>query len=264
MEIFGIIRPTFEEYPNRYADKETIVFEPQNPNYSYDENDIIEFFNNKDIKTFILINPDNPTGNYIKKSGLLKLVKWAEDKKINIIIDESFVDFANEEDSTIIDLDILNAHKNLYIIKSISKSYGVPGLRLGVLASGNTEMIDYIKKDVSIWNINSFAEFYMQIYEKYKNDYNKALVLIRNERDRFEKELLSIKGIRVIPSQANYVMCEITNGMTAKELSKKLLINHQLFIKDLSKKLSGKQFIRLAVRDTVDNDKLIKALKEEI
>ena len=66
----------------------------------------------------------------------------------------------------------MNEYEHLFIMKSISKSYGVPGIRLGVLASGNIHMIDKLKKDVSIWNINSFGEFYMQIYKKYKNQYN--------------------------------------------------------------------------------------------
>ena len=71
-------------------------------------------------------------------------------------------------------------------MKSISKSFGVPGLRLGILASGDTTMIDYMKKDVAIWNINSFAEFYLQIEEKYRDDYEAALKKTRKERKRFE------------------------------------------------------------------------------
>ena len=109
-------------------------------------------------------------------------------------------------------------------MKSISKSYGVPGLRLGVLASGNTEIIAAMKKDVAIWNINSFGEFYMQIEEKYKKDYTEALVKIRAERERFEKQLATVKGVRVIHSQANYVMVELDEMISPKELLKTLRI----------------------------------------
>lgn len=96
-------------------------------------------------------------------------------------------------------------YPNLYIIKSISKSYGVPGLRLGILAGSNTEKIDKIKKRVLIWNINSMAEFFMQILDKYKNDYMISLARLKEERKRFGIELSTIEGLRVYPSEANYL-----------------------------------------------------------
>ena len=133
------------------------------------------------------------------------------------------MDFSDEEDSSIINQNILEGKEYLYVMKSISKSYGVPGLRLGVLASGNTNMIAKLKKEVSIWNINSFAEFYMQISEKYKNDYKTAMCKFRAERKRYEEKLTKISGLRVIPSQANYLMVEIINGMSSAELTRRLI-----------------------------------------
>ena len=260
--VSGFIRPTFEEYPNRYSNENSVYFKPENDNFSYDENDLIAFFDGKSIDNLVVVNPDNPTGNYISKNGLLKLVEWAAKKGIRLIIDESFVDFADEEDSTLIEQSLLDANPHLFVMKSISKSYGVPGLRLGVLASGNQDEIAFLKKDVAIWNINSFAEFYMQIEEKYKKDYAAALVKIRAERARYISELKAIDGIRVIPSQANYVMVELTGGHTSKEITKKLLIEYNILIKDLASKMNGKQFLRLAVRNTEDNNALICALKE--
>lgn len=257
----GYIRPTFEEYPNRYPAKDSIYLNIENENYAYKADDIIEFFDGKRVDNLVIVNPDNPSGNYIKKSGIKKLIKWSNQKHVNLIIDESFVDFSDEADASIITQDILDANKHLYVVKSISKSYGVPGLRLGILASGDTKLIDKIKKDVSIWNINSFAEFYLQIAEKYKNDYANALVEFREERARFGKELGKIKGLRVAPSQANYFMIEITDGHTSSEIVEKLLNGYSLFIKDLSKK-TGKNYIRVAIRNQEDNDKLIAALKE--
>lgn len=124
-------------------------------------------------------------------------------------------------------------------------------------------MIANLKKDVSIWNINSFAEFYMQIEEKYKCDYIDALKRFRKERTRFSEELAKVKGIRVIPSQANYVMVEITTGISAKELNRQLIIKHNILIKNLVAKIhqDGRQYIRLAIRNSQDNDKLIDSLK---
>ena len=260
----GFIRPTFEEYPNRYEDSFSINYYPDNEDFAYTADDLISFFSEKDIDNLVVVNPDNPTGNYIPKADLIRLIKWAGARNIRIIVDESFVDFSEEEDSSIIDQKILEEHPNLYVMKSISKSYGVPGLRLGILASGDINTISELKKDVAIWNINSFGEYYLQIEGKYGKDYTEALKKIRAERARFQESLSSIEGIRVIPSQANYIMVELKDGLNAKELVRELLIGHEILIKELTGKTGGKQYLRIAVRNTFDNNKLIDALKKTI
>ncbi len=174
------------------------------------------------------------------------------------------MDFADEENGTIIIQEILDANIHLHVIKSISKSYGVPGLRLGILASGDLRLVEELKKDVAIWNINSFGEFYMQIMEKYKRDYVNALALFREERTRFWELLGEIDGLRPIPSQANYVMVEVKGRVTSHQLTKIMLHKYNLLIKDLSGKMQGKQYLRLAVRNREDNDKLLDALKAEL
>ena len=239
-------------------------FIPDNKDYSYTAEDLINYFGQHKVDNLIVVNPDNPSGNYIPKAGLLKLIEWSKKEGIRLVIDESFVDFADEPDNTIIDQSILSNNPHLFVMKSISKSYGVPGLRLGVLASGDAETIAKMKKDVAIWNINSFGEFYMQIEEKYKKDYAAALVKIRAERARFQTELGKIKGVRVIPSQANFVMVELEENINPKELLKTLLIKHNLLIKELTTKTNGRNYLRLAVRNTEDNDVLINAMKEEL
>ena len=259
----GFVRPTFDEYPNRYAREDSVDFIPDNRDYAYTAEDLIAYFDDKEISNLIVVNPDNPSGNYIPKAGLLRLIEWAKQKGIDLVIDESFADFADEPDNTLIEQAILSDNQHLFIMKSISKSYGVPGLRLGVLASGNIETIAKMKKDVAIWNINSFGEFYMQIEEKYKKDYAAALIRIRAERERFQKELAKIRGFRVIPSQANYVMVELDDDISPKDLLKRLLIKHNLLIKELTTKTKGRNYLRLAVRNKEDNDVLIAALKEE-
>ena len=256
----GFVRPTFEEYPNRADKDREVVYTPSNENFSYSVDDLISFFSDKDISALVVVNPDNPTGSYIKKKDLLRLVSWSKEKGITLVIDESFVDFAEDEDSSLIEQSILSSNRHLFVMKSISKSYGVPGLRLGVLASGNVEAIKAIKKSVSIWNINSFAEFYLQIEEKYHKDYLASLTRIKEERKRFFSKLSSIEGLRTIPSEANYIMVEITGGKKATEVTKRLLSDYGILIKDLSAKIKGGEYLRLAVRDTKDNDRLIDAL----
>lgn len=260
----GFIRPTFDEYPNRYESQNSVFFTPINRDYSYTADDLMEYFEDKDIRSLIVVNPDNPTGNYMEKADVLRLTAWAEEKGIRLILDESFVDFAEEPDNTLIEQKILSDNPHLYVVKSISKSYGVPGLRLGVLASGDIGMVAALKRDAAIWNINSFGEFYMQIEEKYRSDYVDALERIRAERKRFQMELAEIRDIRVIPSQANYVMVELEGEMLSLELQKRLLIKHNILVKELTAKTNGRNYLRLAVRNSEDNDVLLYVLRQEL
>lgn len=261
----GIVRPAFEEYSNRYPKDRQIVYLPDNADHAYTAADIAEFFEGRDIDCLIIVNPDNPSGNYIPFDDLTALIDRVTARGIKLVIDESFADFADEPDNTLIRRDILKKYDNLYVIKSISKSYGVPGLRLGVLASGDTETVRRIKDDVSIWNINSFAEFYMQIAEKYADDYRIALEKLKKERARFFAELGKFSDIlRAIPSQANYIMAEVCGGMTSERLTRELFAKYSIMIKDLGTKegLRGGNYVRIAVRDAADNDKLLAALSE--
>lgn len=204
-----------------------------------------------------------PSGNYINKSGMSELFSWAKENGIALLIDESFSDFADEPGCSLINQEILDANPNLYVVKSISKSCGVPGLRLGILASGDKEAISRMKKDIAIWNINSFAEFYMQIAEKYSGNYTRALELFRAERARFLRGLGEIPGVRPIPSQANYIMAEISGNIDSSELAEALLTRSNILIKNLRSKTGG-SYVRLAVKSPEDNDALLEALREII
>ncbi len=258
----GVILPTFEEYPNRYDADRLEIFVPQNPDLAYTADDLMAYFADKDIRCLLLINPDNPSGNFIPFQDVLRLLAWAEEKGIRLVVDESFVDFSEGYDkNTLLRNDILSAHPQLVVMKSISKSYGVPGLRLGILASGDEAMIGWMKKDVAIWNINSFAEFYMQIFGKYENDYRRACGKFIQERSRFFAALQSVPFLRVIPSQANYFLCEVKSPYTSAELAR-CLLRKNILIKDCSAKkvFEGKNYIRIAVRGQEDNNKLIEAL----
>lgn len=261
----GVTRPTFEEYPNR-RDKESLVtFIPQNNEYRYSAQDLMDFFGKNPANNILLINPDNPSGNFIPTNDILVLADWCEKKNIRLIVDESFVDFSEGwENNTLLENRILETYPHMLVMKSISKSYGVPGIRLGILCSADTEIISQIKKKVSIWNINSFCEFFMQIYTKYEKDYKRACEKFINERNDFESKLREISFLRVIPSQANYFLVEVLPPFTANGLVLKMLKEFNILMRDCSGKggFDGKQYMRIAVRDHKDNAKLIESLKQ--
>lgn len=261
----GVVFPTFEEYPNRYWADKIVSYLPENPDFKYTAEELKAFFADKNLEALLLINPDNPSGNFIPKSDVLALAEWCEQRGVRFIVDESFVDFATGyPDNSLLHTDILTAHPTMGVMKSISKSYGVPGLRLGIFASADEDIIGYMKRDVAIWNINSFAEFYMQIFGKYESDYKTACYKFIDERSRFYNELQKVDFLRVIPSEANYFLCEITSRFTSKELTLLLLERHNILIKDCSTKkgFAGRNYIRIAIRDKHDNDVLVKALTE--
>ena len=253
--ILGVIRPTFEEYPNRW-DNNCVVYDCTDSDFSYDAQSVIKYFSDNKVDNLVLINPDNPSGHLLSKDDTCKVLEWCKCNSINLVLDESFLDFADEEDISLLSEQNLCEYSNLFIVKSISKSYGIPGLRLGILASGNTTVIESVKNDVSIWNINSMAEFFMQILDKYKADYRLSLNMLKSERKRFYNELNKLSNLKVYPSQANYFMCELLIGCDSKSVAAKLL-NKNILIKDLSGKIgNGRQYIRIAIR-TENEDKIL-------
>ena len=259
----GVIRPTFEEYPNRLPADRTVIAVPETDDFSYTVEDIEGWFFGK-VQNIILINPDNPSGHYLPKKDVLRLAADCEREDIRLVYDESFIDFADEENPSFMDESVLAACPHMVVVKSISKSYGVPGARLGILASGDSGLIAAMKKDVAIWNINSFGEFFMQIYEKYEKAYRQSLQQLSDARRIFEENLRAIPGVKVLPSQANYITVELTGSKSSRAVTRRLYIERNFLVKDLTPKMRrpGRQYLRLSVRTEAENKALTDALQD--
>lgn len=261
----GIVRPTFEEYPNRRSTEDLVTFIPDRPDYRYTADDLKDFFGRNHADNILVINPDNPSGNFIPANDLLSLAEWCGERGTRLIVDESFVDFSDGYvHNTLLHDRILEEYPHLVVLKSISKSYGVPGIRLGILCSADMELMASIRKSLSIWNINSFAEFFMQIFTKYEKDYHRACTRFAEERDRFGRELSGIPFLHVMPSQANYFLCRILPPYTAGGLVLTMLKRFDILTRDCSTKagLDGGQYMRIAVRSREDNDRLLAAFRQ--
>lgn len=259
----GFVYPTFEEYPNRISENRRVVFNPVSEGFRYSASDLIEFFTNKKISCLCLVNPDNPSGNLLSVKDVQELCLWASRQSIKILIDESFADFEDRDiRETLINSELLAEHPNLYVIKSIGKSFGVPGCRLGVLASGDEEFIGFAKKKVAIWNINPFGEMFMEIMPRYRADYEKGCDLIAEERNRFFAELSKIKFLQVFPSQANYFLARVKPPFDATSLTNLLWDNYKILLKDCSNKkgFPDSSYVRITVRNRSDNDMFLKTL----
>jgi histidinol-phosphate/aromatic aminotransferase/cobyric acid decarboxylase-like protein/choline kinase len=263
----GVSVPTFDEYRAAAGPDKIKAFRPFRPDFRYTADDLLSFARKEKVSALILINPDNPSGNFIPRADVLLLAERLAEDRVRLIYDESFLDFADgSADHTLIDSEILKRLPNLVAIKSISKSYGVPGLRLGVLATADHALLERVWKQVSIWNINSPAEHFLQIIDKYRADFRAACRMIAHERDRFVLALQEIPFVRTLPSQSNYVLCEILPPWKPATLAETLLNDFSVLIKDASGKLGfdDRAYVRLTIRDRKDDDYLLAALRKLI
>ncbi len=258
----GFVFPTFEEYPNRIEKSCQTIFTPLADNgFRYSAQDLIDYFGKHPVSSIILINPDNPSGNFLPKKDVLRLVTWTKHQGVRLLIDESFVDFA-EQPYTMLDSDFLSKNLHVNVMKSISKSYGVPGVRLGILACGNETQARLIQSRLSIWNINSFGEFFLQIAEKYQKEYREGCRKMAAARARFFSGLKTIPFLDPFPSEANYILCRVKKPFDTQKLCVKLWLEMKCLVKDCSMKkgFEGKPFVRLAVKSVEENDVLLKEL----
>lgn len=254
--------PSFNEYVRCFPDCEAVPVDSASCGYRFDMDTLLEAA--RTCSNLILINPDNPSGAFLEKDEVMELASVCRENGTMFVVDESFVDFAEPEKRfTLLDDGILSAYPNLLVMKSISKSYGVPGLRLGVCACGDVELIEKLRALLPIWNINSFGEYFFQIYGLYAAQYSEACNEICRQRSKMMEKLASFDFLEPYPSQANYIMCRV-KGIDSKELAGRLLREHDILIKDLSAKngFGGQSFIRVAVRDEKDNEALYLALEE--
>ncbi len=254
--------PAFNEYVRCFPDCEIFPISGAKSDFRFDMDELRKAA--KKMDNLVIINPDNPSGAFLTEEELLELCEICLDNNTTLVVDESFVDFAERKQRyTLLRNEILEAYPNLMVIKSISKSYGVPGLRLGVCASSNEGWIAEMKGLLPVWNINSFGEYFFQIYGLYASQYEAACDEICIQRRKMMERLAQFPFLKPYPSQANYIMCAV-EGMRSKDLANRLLKNNDLLIKDLSTKngFDGRDFIRIAVRDEADNAALYAALEE--
>lgn len=256
----GVVIPTFNEYIRCFPDNEIIEINSCDNDYKITKEMLLSY---KDkVENLIVINPDNPSGNFISKEDIMEIIDEYSKNNKKIIIDESFIDFADEDIRySLLSDNILDKYKNLYVIKSIGKSYGIGGLRLGVLCSSDYESLKIMKEKMPVWNINSIAEYFLQIFPIYKKDYENSCSKISEERKFMIEALNKNDKIKVYNSQANYLMCELKE-LNSSDLTLYLLKNNNIFIKDLKNKkgFENKEMIRIAIKSHDDNIEIINAI----
>jgi histidinol-phosphate/aromatic aminotransferase/cobyric acid decarboxylase-like protein len=194
----------------------------------------------------------------------MEFIAAATRLKQNVIIDESFIEFAGDGDASVASDLVRERHSNVIVVKSLSKSLGVPGLRLGYCLSGNEDWISRLNAMIPIWNTNSIAQYMLEMLPKYRNELEASFVRTREDRNAFCADLEALELIRPLPSGGNYVLCRLDErAQPGDELARALLSEHGILIKDCSAKFRSEsgQYVRFAVRTREDHRTLLRALQ---
>jgi len=179
-----------------------------------------------------------------------------------LIIDESFLDFSENSEKSSLEKEI-SKYPNMAIFKSMSKAYGICGLRIGYMLSANTKFTEAVRSGVHIWNINGFAEEFLRMLPNYKDEFLASCKKVRTDRDRMYHKINSIKGMTVYKPDANYIFCRLPEHVkSAPLIARDLFIKHNMLVKDCVGKSQpdADSYLRIASRTEEENNKLIEAL----
>ncbi len=255
--------PSFNEYVNAAPKDHVIEFPLEFPCFHLD----VDKFAAQAIKAkadfAVVVTPNNPTSIIIPKPDLIHLTKRLANHDCQLIIDESFIDFAQDRDQATMEHEI-ELYPNIAIFKSMSKAYGICGLRIGYLLTANEKFAKAVRHGIHIWNINGFAEEFLRILPNFHEDFIKSCKQVQQDRDELYENLKasSFKGI-VYKPDANFIFCRVPNaGLNGPEVTKKLFIEHNIYIKHCQGKTlpDSDRYIRIASRTKKENSALVDAL----
>lgn len=254
--------PSFNEYANAAPTENLIEFALAAPSFQLD----VDLFAAAAIRgkadVAVVVSPNNPTSLLVPKADLIRLIDKLAAHDCTLIVDESFIDFARDRDGETLEGEITK-HPNLAIFKSMSKAYGICGLRIGYMLTANAPFADQVRQGLHIWNINGFAETFLVHAPEYQREFLASCDQVRADRDRFFQDLSAIPGMMVYRPDANYIFCRLPEqAPSGPEVARKLFVEHNIYLKHcLGKNMpESDRYIRIASRTHVENRVVIEAL----
>jgi len=258
--------PSFNEYANAAPEGNVTSFALSPPFFELNVDEFAAEALRCKADVAIVISPNNPTSLLVPKSDLVRLTKKLAGQDCILVVDESFIDFVeNPDESTMVHE--LAEHGNLAILKSMSKAYGICGLRLGYLLTANRDLVASVRREVPIWNVNGFAEAFLRLLPRYRREFEASCRKVRSDRDDLYRSLSSIPGMIVYKPAANFVFCRLPReAMSGPEVTRRLFTEHNLYIKHcVGKPLpESDRYLRIASRTKRENQKLVEALRSAI
>ena len=258
----GVPVPTFGEYIEKLRDPaaaEIFALDPDR-DYQLDLGEYLAWGRKRGLKALLVINPGNPTGQLHSLDEMTEFLEAASDMDL-VIVDESFIDFAGDPNPSL--LPVADRFRNLLIVRSMSKNYGVPGLRLGFCYSRNRELLERLRRLVPTWHLNIIAEYFLTLLPTSDVAYRASLKRVTDDVRHLGEELSEVPGLFVYPTGSNFVLLRIDGGMTAAQLQARLLADHRMYVRDCSNKVGlDDRHVRIASQGRRLDARLVEALRE--
>jgi threonine-phosphate decarboxylase len=258
--------PSFNEYSNAAPTGRAVEYALEYPAFDLDVDRFAAEAIRVKADVIVVVTPNNPTSMLIPKSDLICLADKLSNHDCMLIVDESFMDFVQNPDETTLEHEI-ERYRNMAIFKSMSKAYGICGLRIGYMCTANSAFAEAVRKGVHIWNINGFAEEFLRILPGYRKEFVESCKQVRIDRDNLYKGLCAVHGMDVYKPDANFVFCRLPDyAQSAPEVTRRLFVEHNMYIKHCQGKslTDSDRYIRIASRTETENRKLVEALTDII
>ncbi|MBN8574405.1 MAG: histidinol-phosphate aminotransferase family protein [Candidatus Kapabacteria bacterium] len=259
--------PTFSSYYEfAPTGTEVVYYQLSKDNdYALNIEHYCEFVHNQNPDTVVLINPNNPDGGYLS----FETMKYLLDKFSSVptvIVDESFIHFAFEDDNYSLRsvAELVQEYPNIVVVKSMSKDFGIAGVRAGYAVMKNDRVKELLQNGF-LWNSSGLAEYFFRLYvrEDFLSEYEKVRVRYIKETQIFFSQLKTVEGIKLYPSLANFGLVEICDGSNAADFVSKLLIAHGIYTRNCSDKIGLEgEFVRIASRKLEENIIIVNAIRE--
>ena len=258
--------PSFNEYANAAPAGRVVEFPLEYPSFQLDVDKFAAEAIRVKADIAVVVSPNNPTSMLVPKADLINLAQELANHDCMLIVDESFMDFTPNPEQTTLEHEI-KRYPNMVILKSMSKAYGICGLRIGYMLTANLGFVEAVRKGVPIWNINGFSEEFLRILPDYRQEFVESCKQVRSDRDNLYKNLCAIQGMTVYKPDANFVFCRLPDyAESGPEVTRRLFIEHNMYIKHLQDKTlpDSNRYIRIASRTETENCKLVEALADII
>ncbi|NYT01124.1 MAG: aminotransferase class I/II-fold pyridoxal phosphate-dependent enzyme [Methanocellales archaeon] len=215
----------------------------------------------EESKILFLCNPNNPTGELVRRSSLEELAHRCVKNQTYLFVDETFIELSDPEQSIV---NIAAKEDFIFVLRSLTKCFSVPGIRIGY-GIGSRSLIELMNKSRLSWNLSCFAEEVGVYHFQESNYLEESRELIKSERKWLISKLSEIGVVRPLESDANFILLDITGtGFSSSELTECMLYHGFLIRNCSSFKSLGEDYVRVAVRTRKDNEKLVAALKQVI
>ena len=266
----AVILPTFSPYYEYLRPDQECVFYKLSPenDFELDCDDFVKFVSENEVDTVCLINPNNPNGGYIPADRMRNMLREFESLQL-VILDESFVDFAYEDEERSRESLAGDAAgmDNVILVKSMSKDFGIAGVRAGY-AIMSPDRLELLLRNGYLWNVSGLTEFFFRLFKEseFQESYAQARLRYLDEAHAFFKAMEGVEGLRAFPTMANFRLVQLDDSVPIEILVPLLLIRHGVYVRDCRDKvgLEGAEYLRVAARKDFENEGIVAALNDVI